>query len=108
MHAGLATESFELRSHLCRANPDIVEAMVAAGRPRPETSAFAVMLFEQEDVAMRKFVDLLAEKGWLLVAPIFDAVLAVPGPETVPGAEQALKDQWQQETGLLLHLKQVC
>ena len=30
----------------------------------------------------------------------------MPGPETVPGAEEALKEQWEQETGLRLHLNE--
>ena len=103
----MATESFQLRSALCRAHPEIVSAMVAKKRPRPETSTFAFLLFEEEDAAMRQLVDLLPQYGWVLVGPIFDAVLAAPGRETVPGTEEALREHWERETGLRLHLKKV-
>ena len=53
---------------------------------------------------MRHFVDLLPEHGWLLVTPVFDAVLAAPGPETVPGTEDTLMQQFEADTGLLMHM----
>ena len=60
----------------------------------------AFLLFEAEDEATRLLISLLQEHGWLLVCPIFDAVLAAPGPETVPGTQEAIVQMFETQTQL--------
>ena len=81
--------------------------MVRAGRQRPETSTMAFLLFDREDAATRLLISLLNEHGWILVCPIFDGVVAVPGPETVPGTEDAIVQTFEDQTYLRLHTKPV-
>jgi len=81
--------------------------MVAAKRPRPATSTLAFMVFEEEDRATQTLVNLLEEYGWRLVCPVFDAVVAVPGPDAVPGTDQAVAQAFHAATGLQLQLKNI-
>ena len=81
--------------------------MAAAKRPRPETSTFAFVLFQEEDKALQTLVSLLPDFGWFLVAPVFDGVLAAPKSSVVLGTEEALKNQFETDTGLKLHLKKI-
>ncbi|CAJ1337493.1 unnamed protein product [Effrenium voratum] len=46
---GLAREGLELREAVCTAYPGLVEAMCLARRPRPETSAVAMLLLDLEN-----------------------------------------------------------
>ncbi|CAJ1343512.1 unnamed protein product [Effrenium voratum] len=104
---GLAAESAEVRNAVCADKPEILAAMKVAKKPRPETSALAFILFDEEDRAMRHLVNLLPDFGWFLVAPVFDAVLAAPKASTVLGTEGALKTQFELDTGLRLHMKPI-
>ena len=105
--AGLAAESKLVRETLCRSHPQVFDEMVRAERQRPETSTMAFLLFEKEDAATRLLVSLLNEHGWTLVCPIFDGVIAVPGPETVPGTEDAIVQEFEAQTNLRLSGKPV-
>ena len=105
--AGLAAESKLVRETLCRSHPHVLDEMVRAERQRPETSTMAFLLFHKEDAATRLLVSLLNEHGWILVCPIFDGVIAVPGPETVPGTEDAIVQEFEDQTNLRLSSKPV-
>ena len=104
---GLAAESAEVRNAVCADKPEILASMKVAKKPRPETSALAFILFDEEDRAMRHLVNLLPDFGWFLVAHVFDAVLAAPKASTVLGTEGALKTQFELDTGLRLHMKPI-
>ena len=104
---GIAVESRTLREFLCAANAPVMAQMVAAKRPRPATSTLAFMVFEEEDRATQTLVNLLEEYGWRLVCPVFDAVVAVPGPDAVPGTDQAVAQAFHAATGLQLQLKNI-
>ena len=100
--SGMAAESYALREFLVKAHPNILAAMVRAGRPRPETSTLAFFVFHQEDAATRRLIEIVAEFGWHLVCPVFDAVVAAPGLESLPGSAAAIRDQFEADTGLRL------
>lgn len=107
---GLAGDAIKLRSALCQKFPHILEAMQAAGRPRPETSAMAFLLFDKENQTMQAFCDLLPLHGFALAAPIFDAVLAVPTTADAADAdpkqnEDALLQTFMDKTGIMMQVK---
>ena len=87
---GLAADAMRLRATMCERHPSLLAAMRAAGRPRPETSTMAFLLFDKENQTMQAFRKLLPKYGFALVAPVFDAVLAVPQSRTEEdGTERA-------------------
>ena len=47
-------------------------------------------------------IEIVAEFGWHLVCPVFDAVVAAPGLESLPGSAAAIRDQFEADTGLRL------
>ena len=110
---GLAADAMKLREVLCQKFPSVVQDMKAAKRPRPETSAMAFLLFDKEHKAMQLFCGLLPKHGFALVAPVFDAVLAVPqanlsmsGEEVDSAAsEQALLEDFHSQTGIMMQVK---
>ncbi|CAJ1427843.1 unnamed protein product [Effrenium voratum] len=75
---GLAYESFTLRKALCQQNAAVLEAAVAAGKRRPETSTMAMLLFDDEAKVTRDFCNCLQAFKWLPAAPVYDAVAAAP------------------------------
>ena len=110
---GLAADAMKLREVLCQKFPSVVQDMKAAKRPRPETSAMAFLLFDKEHKAMQLFCGLLPKHGFALVAPVFDAVLAVPQANlSMPGeevdsaaSEQALLEDFHSQTGIMMQVK---
>ena len=108
---GLAADAMKLRAAMCQRHPSLLAAMRAAGRPRPESSTMAFLLFEKENQAMQAFCKLLPKYGFALVAPVFDAVLAVPqstteedGSERVPNQDALLND-FRDSTGIMMQVK---
>ena len=100
-----------LRTAVSLKHPHVVAAMQEAGRPRPETSTMAFILFDKENKAMQEFCNLLPQHGFSLVAPVFDAALAVPQRRTQDDGEDAesrevalLKD-FESKTGILMQVK---
>ncbi|CAJ1383870.1 unnamed protein product [Effrenium voratum] len=60
-----------------------------------------------ERLAMEHFVAKLTEIGWLLVAPVYDAVLACPAEGTLPGVQDALLQEFADDTGIYMQVKPV-
>ena len=102
---GLAREGLELREAVCTAYPGLVEAMCLARRPRPETSAVAMLLLDLENRWMRGFVELLPRHNFRLVASIFDAVVALP---TAQADEEGLLQEFQDLCGLAMQMRPAC
>ncbi|CAJ1445064.1 unnamed protein product [Effrenium voratum] len=102
---GLAREGLELREAVCTAYPGLVEAMCLARRPRPETSAVAMLLLDLENRWMRGFVELLPRHNFRLVASIFDAVVALP---TAQADEEGLLEEFQDLCGLAMQVRPAC
>lgn len=102
---GLAREGLELREAVCTAYPGLVEAMCLARRPRPETSAVAMLLLDLENRWMRGFVELLPRHNFRLVASIFDAVVALP---TAQADEEGLLQEFQDLCGLAMQVRPAC
>ena len=108
---GLAAEAQKLRTCVATLYPDVVRALECAGRPRPETSALAYVLFDRECRRLREFVELLPKHGFQLVAPIYDAVIVTPcdvregGDASVAGCEDALLSEFQLRTGIRMQRK---
>lgn len=100
--AGLAVESATVRKCLCDRHPEVLKHMVSCGRPRPETSTMAFILFDHEDGATRHLVEILKEFHWDLVCPVYDAVLAMPTPQALQGTADAICQQFELDTGLKL------
>ena len=80
--------------------PDAVRTMADAGKPRPETRAFAACLFDQENILTHKFCEQLCKCNWQLVAPIYGAVLACPLPGASSLAEERVVAEFEQESGV--------
>lgn len=106
LHAGLACESYDLRQFVCRQRPGILEKMIEANRPRPETSTLAFCVFDQENQAMRTLISVVEDFGWTLACPVFDGIVAMPGPDSLPGTQDAIVREFTKRTNL--HVSNTC
>ena len=52
-------ESQRLQARLCEQSTDLLKCMQESGKPRPEASVLAYLLFEMENEKLRHFVELL-------------------------------------------------
>ena len=100
---GLATEGLALRQVVCAKYPGVVSAMSEANRPRPETSALAMVLLDHENKWMREFVTLLPKHNFRLVATVYDAVVAMPSTHA---QQEALLSEFEGMCGLRMQVKQ--
>jgi hypothetical protein len=107
---GLASESKAVRQAACKANPNVVEAMLKAHKPRPETSTFAYLLFDREAAATRQFMDVLQTSRWLAVTPVYDAVLALPGKAESPHQLKTAEEvawAFASQSGIAMQIKEL-
>ncbi|CAJ1432753.1 unnamed protein product [Effrenium voratum] len=102
---GLAVESHRLQARLCEQHPDLLKCMQESGKPRPEASVLAYILFEMENQKLRQFVELLPRHKFAMVAPVFDAVVAAPDPD---GDAETLVEDFEILTGIRMQVAKVC
>ena len=101
---GLAAEGLELKEAVCSANPQLLEAMRAGKRLRPETSTLAMKLMDLENKWMLHFVSLLQKHHYRLVATVYDAVVAVPNQDWVDADQNAIIEEFQRLCGLRMQV----
>ena len=101
----LAQESAHVRKAACEAYPGVYRAMVAAGRPRPETSALAFLAFDIENKITLSFWEHLQANKWIPVVPIFNAVIGVPCQDGV--SAEAVLDSFEAKHGVRMQDQQV-
>lgn len=63
------------------------------------------LVFEEEDKATRKLIEIISSVGWRLIGPVFDAMIAVPGGYSALGAEDAVREPFEADAGLKLRSK---
>lgn len=103
--SGLAAESAQVRAVVCDARPELLGAMVKAGRPRPGTSCLAFVVFDRENDITRSFWAHLLTCDWLPVGPVYDAVVATPHQAAHDKPATMVADMYEQTSGIKMQTK---